>query len=54
MNGCRKSDKFVVPKKSSNKPNNMGAEKMEGRDLPKENKQATKHAPDTAPGKCAQ
>lgn len=38
MNGCRKSDKLVVPEKSLNKPNNMGAEKMEGRGLPKENK----------------
>jgi len=38
MNGCRKSDKFVVPKKSSNKPDNVGAEKMEGRSLPEENK----------------
>jgi len=38
MNGCRKSDKFVVPRKSSNKPDNVGAERMEGRDLPKENK----------------
>jgi RNA-directed DNA polymerase len=37
-NGCRKSDKFVVPKKSSNNPNKIGAEKMEGRNLPKENK----------------
>ena len=38
MNDCRKSDKLVVPKKSSNKPDNVGAEKMEGRGLPKENK----------------
>jgi RNA-directed DNA polymerase len=38
MNGCRKSDKPVVPKKSSNKPDNVGAEKMEGRGMPKENK----------------
>ncbi len=38
MNGCRKSDIFVVPEKSSNKPDNVGAEKMEGRSLPKENK----------------
>ena len=38
MNGCRKSDRLVVPKKSSNKPDNVGAEKMEGRGLPKENK----------------
>lgn len=38
MNNCRKSDRFVVPEKSSNKPDNVGAEKMEGRDLPKENK----------------
>ena len=38
MNGCRKSDKLVVPEKSLNKSNNMGAEKMEGRGLPKENK----------------
>lgn len=38
MNGCRKSDKFVVPKKSSNKPEKMEAERMEGRSLPKENK----------------
>ena len=38
MNDRRKSDKFVVPKKFSNKPDNVGAERMEGRDLPKENK----------------
>ena len=38
MNGCRKSDRLVVPEKSSNKPDNVGAEKMEGRGLPKENK----------------
>jgi len=37
MNGCRKSDKFVVPKKPLNKPAE-GEEKMEGRSLPKENK----------------
>src|SRR3990167_3599877 len=37
MNGCRKSDKFVVPKKFLNKPDE-GAERMEGRSLPKENK----------------
>lgn len=37
-NGCRKSDRLVVPKKSSNKPDNVGAEKMEGRGLPEENK----------------
>lgn len=38
MNGCRKSDKLVVPKKFSNNPDNVGAERMEGRGLPKENK----------------
>ena len=38
MNDCRKSDKLVVPEKSSNKPDNVGAERMEGRGLPKENK----------------
>jgi len=38
MNDFRKSDSFVVPKKSSNKPDNVGAEEMEGRKLPKENK----------------
>ena len=38
MNGCRKSDIPVVPEKSSNKPDNMGAERMEGRGVPKENK----------------
>lgn len=38
MNDCRKSDRLVVPEKSSNKPDNVGAEKMEGRRLPKENK----------------
>jgi hypothetical protein len=37
MNGCRKSDLFVVPKKFSNNPDNVGAEKMEGRDKLKEN-----------------
>ena len=35
---CRKSDKFVVPEKSPNKLNQMGAEGMEGRGLPEENK----------------
>jgi hypothetical protein len=39
MNDCRKSDKFVVPGKLSNKPNNKGAERVERRDLPKENRQ---------------
>jgi RNA-directed DNA polymerase len=38
MNGCRKSDKFVVSKKLSNKPNKVGAERVERRDLPKENR----------------
>jgi len=38
MNGCRKSDRTIVPKKSSNKPDNEGAEKVEGRGMPKENK----------------
>ena len=38
MNDRRKSDKFVVPEKFLNKPDNVGAERMEGRDLPKENK----------------
>src|SRR6202162_1054002 len=38
MNGCRKSDRLVVPGKSSNKPDNVGQEKMEGRRLPEENK----------------
>ena len=38
-NDCRKSDKSIVPKKSSNKPDTfVGEEKMEGRGLPKENK----------------
>ena len=39
MTGYRKSDKFIVPEKSLNKPNNMGAERMEERNLLKENKQ---------------
>ena len=38
MNDYRKSDKSVVPKKFSNKPDNVGAERMEERDLLKENK----------------
>jgi RNA-directed DNA polymerase len=38
MNGYRQSDTSVVPKKSLNKPDNVGAEKMEGRDVPKENR----------------
>ena len=38
MNGYRKSDKSVVPEKSSNKPDKGGAEKMEGRGLPEGNK----------------
>ena len=37
-NDCRKSDTVVVPEKSSNKPVKEGAEKMEGRRVPKENK----------------
>lgn len=37
-NDCRKSDRPVVPEKLSNKPDNVGAEKMEGRGLPKGNK----------------
>jgi len=38
-NDCRKSDKSIVPKKSSNKPDTfVGEEKMEGRGLPKESK----------------
>ena len=36
MYGSRQSDKFVVPEKSSNKPNNLGAERMEERNLLKE------------------
>ena len=39
MNGCRKSDKSVVPEKFSNKPDIVGAEKMEGRGLPEGNKE---------------
>ena len=39
MNESRKSDSFVVPEKSSNKPDKVGAERMEGRGLPKENRQ---------------
>lgn len=38
MDDCRKSDRPIVPKKSSNKPDNVGTEKMEGRGMPKENK----------------
>jgi hypothetical protein len=38
MNDCRKSDRLVVPEKSLNKPDNVGAEKMEGRGLSEENK----------------
>jgi RNA-directed DNA polymerase len=38
MNDCRKSDKLVVPKKFSNKSENVRAERMEGRGLPTENK----------------
>jgi RNA-directed DNA polymerase len=38
MNGCRKSDRLVVPEKSSNKPGKEGEEEMEGRGMPKENK----------------
>ena len=38
MQNCRKSDKLVVSEKSSNKLNQRGAEGMEGRGLPKENK----------------
>ena len=37
-NDCRKSDIFVVPEKSSNKPVKEGAERMEGRSVPEENK----------------
>lgn len=39
MNRRRKSDKSIVSKKLSNKTNNMDTEKVERRDLPKENKQ---------------
>ena len=38
MNGCRKSDKPIVPKKLLNKLDNKGAERVEERGLPKENK----------------
>ncbi|MFT5319700.1 MAG: RNA-directed DNA polymerase [Chlamydiales bacterium] len=38
MNACRKSDRTIVPKKPSNKPVKMGAERVEGRGMPKENK----------------
>ncbi len=38
MNDYRKSDKPVVPEKFSNKLDNTGAERMEGRGLPKENR----------------
>lgn len=38
MNDCRKSDRPVVPEKLSNKPDNIGAERVEERGLPKENK----------------
>ena len=38
MNDCRKSDIPVVHEKSSNKPDNVGAERMEERGMPKENK----------------
>lgn len=38
MNDCRKSDIPVVPEKSSNKPDNVGTERMEERGMPKENK----------------
>ena len=38
MNDCRQSDRLVVSKKSSNKPDKVGAERMERRGLPKENK----------------
>ena len=37
-NDCRKSDRLVVPKKFSNKPDTVGAERMEGRRLPEGNK----------------
>ena len=37
-NDCRKSDRLVVPEKSSNKPDNVGAEGMEGRGMPEGNK----------------
>jgi RNA-directed DNA polymerase len=38
MNSCRKSDILVVPEKPSNKPDKVGAERVEGRSMPKENK----------------
>lgn len=38
MNNRRKSDTFVVPEKSSNKLDKKSAEKMEERDVPKENR----------------
>lgn len=38
MNDCRKSDRPIVPEKFSKKPAYAGAEGMEGRGMPKENK----------------
>jgi hypothetical protein len=38
MKGYRESDISIVPEKSSNKPRIIGAEKMEERDMPEENK----------------
>lgn len=53
-NDCRKSDMTVVPEKSSNKPEKVGAEKMEGRDVPKENKQQQNTRRTQTPGLSVQ
>ena len=38
VHGCRESDRFIVPRKPSNKGRPMGpAEKVEGRELAKGN-----------------
>ena len=37
MDGQGKSDRFVIPKKATNKPGEPGAEELEGRDLAKRN-----------------
>ncbi len=54
MNERGKSDRPVVPEKSSNNVGQPAAEGMEGRGLTKGNPQQQKRVPDAEPDKCAQ
>lgn len=48
------SDRLVVPRKSSNKPDIVGVEKMEGRGLPEENEKQQNMFRTLRREKCAQ